>query len=268
MVEQVSLPPNQQLLAARQQKAWSLGFVAQQLSLPVETVAALEQGEYEKLHGSAFVVAYLRAYARLLELDAEQVINEYKISLDQQQRAQYENSLIVAASIKAQHKKYRTGYGVAAAIALVGCLAILSPDVSKEQNASAAIVVDTAVGTTLISSLEGLPEENPTEALVPEVVMVNQLVLGEGADASEQVISSSQLNFRFSADCWVEVVDGDNQQIFAAMQKTDQVLQLTGKPPFRITLGYAPGVELSYNGQPVDIDAAASETARLVLGNS
>lgn len=268
MVEQMSFPPHQQLATARQSKGWSLGFVAQQLNLPIETVSALEKGEYEKLHGTAFVVAYLRAYSRLLELDVEQLISEYKACVDQQQRAQNDNSLIVAASIRAQHKKYRTGYGVAAAIALVAVLAVLSPDEMKENTPSAAIVVDTAVGTTMISSLEGLPEENPTEALVPEVVTVNQLVLGDGTHATEQVVSSSQLNFRFSADCWVEVVDGDNQQIFSAMQKSDQVLQLTGKPPFRITLGYAPGVELSYNGQPVEIDAAASETARLVLGNS
>jgi cytoskeleton protein RodZ len=78
----------------------------------------------------------------------------------------------------------------------------------------------------------------------------------------------SSLSFTFSADCWVEVRDGDNQKIFASMQRAQERLELQGKPPFRITLGYAPGVALSYNSQPVTIDSRNSNVAKLVLGNS
>lgn len=260
---------NQQLSQARQQKSWSVEYVARQLNLPPATVRALENADYQCLHGDAFVIAYLRSYAALLSLNADDLVDSYRHQRSQQQVEQQENNLLTAAYIKAQHKKYRTGYGIAASVALVVMLGILSPDVVKQQgeHTHVDIVVDTAAGTTRISSLEGLPEDNPTLALMPEVSLLT-VADSQQTDDKQLIQDLSQLRFHFSADCWVEVVDGDNRKIFSSLQKTDQVLQLTGKPPFRITLGYAPGVELSYNGQPVDIDASASNLARLVLGNS
>jgi cytoskeleton protein RodZ len=84
----------------------------------------------------------------------------------------------------------------------------------------------------------------------------------------QQSQAVSELSFQFSADCWVEVLDGDNQKIFSSLQKAQERLVLEGKPPFHVTLGYAPGVSLSYNGEPIEIDAKNAKFKKLVLGNS
>lgn len=270
MVEAAVIPPNQQLLQAREKAGWSVERVAFTLNLPVRNVLALEEGCYEALHGEAFVVAYIRSYARLFSLDAQQLVNLYRDQMHQQAHVESDEQLLTAVSARAQHKKYRTGYGVAAAVTLMAALSMLSPSADKAAAVMPAdsLLIETRAGETLIESLDSLPENNPTLAMVPEIATRNLQPAVAMASVPEMADTLSELNFRFSADCWVEVFDGDNQRIYAALQKSDQALQLTGKPPFRITLGYAPGVELSYNGQPVRIDANDASMAKLVLGNS
>ena len=72
---------------------------------------------------------------------------------------------------------------------------------------------------------------------------------------------------QFSADCWTSVTDGNGKVLFSAIKRKGDSLDLTGKPPFAVRLGFARGVQVSYNGQPVDVAPFTSgETARLKLG--
>ena len=276
MVEKADLPPDQQLAAAREKADWSVERVAFALNLPVATIEALEAGQYPELHGEAYVVAYIRCYAELFSLDADALVARYREEREEYRQANPDTQLLAAASSKMQHKRYHTGYGIAAALTLLAALSLLSP--SSEKSSSHAqtdkgLSVDTRVGTTRIQSLDQIPQDNPTLAMVPDMAVENISASRQPAEKAEQqhvpeAILSSRLQFRFSADCWVEVYDGDGERIFAALQKSDQMLQLSGKPPFRITLGYAPGVELSYNGEPVNIDTGNADIAKLILGNS
>ena len=78
---------------------------------------------------------------------------------------------------------------------------------------------------------------------------------------------SGKLHMQFSADCWTSVTDGNGKVLFSAIKRKGDSLDLTGKPPFAVRLGFARGVQVSYNGQPVDVAPFTSgETARLKLG--
>ncbi len=69
-----NLPPGEQLRNARQGYRWSVEDVAANLNLTVEMVRALESGDTEALPGPTFVRGYLRAYARLMEIDESTVL--------------------------------------------------------------------------------------------------------------------------------------------------------------------------------------------------
>lgn len=265
-MEQQQLPPSEQLLQARTSKQWSLESLAKQLNLPVATLSALEKADYEVLHGSAYVIAHMRAYAQLLGLNAQDLVTQYKA--EYLQSPEQEVRSLQSAFIKDQHKKYKTAYGVAAAAVLLLLLAVLSPDnLQLAANDDSSIIIDTSYGSTYLSNVQSLPDENPTQGLLPDVVTKAQL--SDGVENIEEALQEvSELAFHFTADCWVEVFDGEGQRIYAALQKSDQTLELSGKPPFRISLGYAPGVELSYNGEPVSITASSANVAQLVVGNT
>jgi cytoskeleton protein RodZ len=70
------------LVAAREAQGLTLADVAQELRLPAATLQALESSRFEDLPEPIFVRGYLRAYARLLEMDEEALIGEYDRLVD------------------------------------------------------------------------------------------------------------------------------------------------------------------------------------------
>jgi len=78
---------------------------------------------------------------------------------------------------------------------------------------------------------------------------------------------SAKVAIQFVADCWTQVTDGNGKVLFSAIKRKGDNLELTGKPPFSVRLGFARGAQVSYNGQAVDVAPFTSgETARLKLG--
>ncbi|MCC5885012.1 MAG: DUF4115 domain-containing protein [Gammaproteobacteria bacterium] len=76
-----------------------------------------------------------------------------------------------------------------------------------------------------------------------------------------------QVLLRFSSDCWVEIRDAEGRGIVSDLGREGQTFEVHGKGPFRILLGYAHGVEVTYNGEPVGLAPhIRNDIASLVVG--
>ena len=62
--------PGRTLAAQREAMGWTVEQVADQLKLAVRQVVALEAGDYASLPGPAVVRGFVRAYAKIVKLDA------------------------------------------------------------------------------------------------------------------------------------------------------------------------------------------------------
>ena len=62
--------PGKTLAAAREAMGWTVEQIADQLKLAVRQVVALEAGDYAALPGPAVVRGFIRAYAKVVKLDA------------------------------------------------------------------------------------------------------------------------------------------------------------------------------------------------------
>jgi cytoskeleton protein RodZ len=72
---------------------------------------------------------------------------------------------------------------------------------------------------------------------------------------------------QFSADCWTQVTDADGKVLVSALKRSGERIELTGKAPMELRLGFARGAQVSYNGEAVDVSPfITGETARLKLG--
>ncbi|MDH4869525.1 helix-turn-helix domain-containing protein [Pseudomonas sp. BN515] len=90
-----------------------------------------------------------------------------------------------------------------------------------------------------------------TEAPVPVVAQQGQGVV----------------RIQFTANCWTQVTDADGKVLVSALKRTGDSVELAGKAPLEVRLGFARGAQVSYNGQSVDISPyVRGETARLKLG--
>lgn len=151
-------------------------------------------------------------------------------------------------------------------------------DTGESDNDVALIMLSAAANTSA-----GMGEEGGQERV--EAEEPSQLLSGTNTDMAAELVMSShgnnpvnlgiedrvsqsfgasqedKLNFSFSKDCWVEVADGSNELIFADLKRSGDTLELTGQPPFKVLLGYAPGVSIVHNGNPVDIDVNRNNNA-------
>lgn len=72
--------PGKTLAAQRESMGWTVEQVADQLKLAVRQVVALEEGDYDNLPGPAVVRGFVRAYAKVVKLDAAPLVAQ--IALD------------------------------------------------------------------------------------------------------------------------------------------------------------------------------------------
>lgn len=68
------------LCNARKSAGWTVAEVASKLNLTVFVIESLEQNKFAQLPGTTFARGYVRSYAKLLQLDAAQLV----LSFDQQ----------------------------------------------------------------------------------------------------------------------------------------------------------------------------------------
>ena len=68
---------------------------------------------------------------------------------------------------------------------------------------------------------------------------------GEGGD--------DELKIQFNDDCWFEISDTQQNLLTADLGRSGDSRFYRGTAPFRIKLGYAPGVIVRFNGNNVEL---------------
>lgn len=71
----------------------------------------------------------------------------------------------------------------------------------------------------------------------------------------------------FSADCWTQVTDGNGRVLVSVVKRKGETLQVAGKAPLDLRLGFARAAQVSYNGESVNLrNVTSGGTARIKLG--
>lgn len=95
------------------------------------------------------------------------------------------------------------------------------------------------------------------------------LVSGPASHGSRRIteFGDDVLQFTFVDECWVEVKSTAGDNLYSDLSRAGATLTLEGRGPFRILLGYAPGVTLTFNGERVTLAPhTRNNVATLVLG--
>lgn len=61
------------------------------------------------------------------------------------------------------------------------------------------------------------------------------------------------LEVEFSDDCWYEIGDTNENVLTADLGRSGEIRRFRGNAPFKIKLGYAPGVTIRFNGGAVEL---------------
>ncbi len=328
--------PGETLRSAREQKNWTLAAVAQQLNLSERSLAQIEAGDFSQLPGHTFARGYVRAYAKLLGLDQNRLVQEFDLHTGTDASGASVNSLgHIDEPVRLSHNIVR--FFTFALVLIVAGAAFYWWQDQRSREASGPsltalerIEVEAADGTTEIHLLDRAdePVEVPDEATVseaqpaeletalpaaeqatsgdqpavpsvetpPAVAAEASAVAGEAtvqptptpsevtpvaeapaanAASGEQPAASApagaagegRLELQFSADCWTKVTDATGKVLFSGLAKAGTFRTVSGKPPLDLHLGFASGVQVTYNGKAVSLAGKTrGETARLKLG--
>lgn len=69
-------------------------------------------------------------------------------------------------------------------------------------------------------------------------------------------------------ESWIEVYDADGKRLYLGLAGPGETVRVNGKPPLEVLLGYAPGVDVSYNGERIDtIEQSQAGVAQFSVGD-
>jgi cytoskeleton protein RodZ len=287
-----------QLAAEREARSWSIEQVAHQLNLAPRQIQALECDDYAALPGMASVRGFIRAYAKLLKLDAAPMIATISPEL-----APPSESVVVRRALPsvpfienrwlssrrrglpAKLFAGLLGLGVVLAIVLVGEQMGWIP--GSQQPLAAALKAWDALrpADPVVSPIADVPQHNDADAIadsatvtaskpvapaaapvaVASVPPAPLAILNEKPN-DKPTATSAGLVLKLREDSWVEIRRANNSVLISRLVKagSTESFELTG--PLSLTLGNAAGVDASLRGAPLDLmTGTQSNVARLKL---
>ncbi len=142
-------------------------------------------------------------------------------------------------------------------------------DLQALTNSSATAPLTASAPTEAAVSEPGLPVQQSSEpaATTPDAKVSTDATssIMPGADAALSA-NLAQLQLAFSADCWLEVYDQNNQRLAYGTQAAGKQLVLQGALPFRLKLGNPPAASMKLNDVVVDLSGyPAGRVARITL---
>lgn len=280
--------PGGQLRNAREQAQLTLAVVANELKLTTAYIEALEDDRFESLPAEPFVLGYLRAYARFLTLDAQQLVDSYH---------EYRSATAATAghlgtrhALKAppvtttepsrnatgpaERTKRReaepevstTRYGwiiVVVALLLWVLASVLMPETSTPAVSAPAAeqTLDTEIETQ--DSMDDLNQDTDTVVeAAPEAtrsdsnpgVVQPVAIVDETATESGHLAGLDTLQLDFINECWLEVTDSRGDVLNADLYQLGDSITLHGKAPFNVMLGNVRAVTARLNDETLQLN--------------
>jgi len=294
-----SQAPGNYLQSIRKNRGVTIEDVADQLHLVPSSIRAIEHDDYSGFQAEVYIKGYLKAYAKFLSIDPDDIAKRYDDCFGGQFISSYAN--------KSNERQTRTSGLVkrkdpVSFIPMVGATAFLfvvawlwfsegqtQPVANNEPVALQPVIIDesdqsvvnqlaedsaklsTEQKTDSPETLTDSLELSSTDTPEPPAVAVGSVVAVTERSGSDLAGTDTKdtLFFKFTGDCWVEVKDMQDNVIYAALKKAEDTLSLDGNGPFKVLLGYAPVVTLDFNGERVEIDSnRRTNSAKLVVGRS
>ncbi|MEW5771195.1 MAG: RodZ domain-containing protein [Pseudomonadota bacterium] len=301
------------LAEARAAKSLTSADVAAKLKLTVRQIEALEQEDTAQLPGDLFVRGFVRNYARLLGLDADELIVPMDaesavsrtitapsegvsmansglrrwvvipllilgvfvatVAVLYQWLSQGEDALVSQAAVESAAPAHAAAPPVHVVTPVPAPVPVAPPETPPEvapvatpAAASAPVPVASATGQVPAPIPAPIPTPIPAPApLVRPLPPAPPPAATPEKTVDKPAAGRHTLNFTAAHDAWIQVVDGEGKR-YSKLVRAGGSDSLSGVPPFRLVVGEAAQVQLSYDGRAIDLTPfIGQKVARLTL---
>lgn len=298
MVEDVpggarQLLPGAQLAAQRQALGWSVEQISDQLKLAHRQVIAIEQDNYDALPGLAVTRGFIRAYAKLLKLDAAPLLAPMTedvvaaTALVPLRRALpttfSETRLPLLGNRRVILTRWNIGVALLVLLLLIAVLAQQMnwipalPDSfavksSKKEDAlinmpTATSIASTEEASVTTSVADVAPLQPSAVVAVPEKSVVVPAAPIAAIDEGGTVpVVKDQLLVKIHEDSWIDVKQKNGGPVLSRLLKAGASETFEVGEGLSLIVGNAGGVEVLLRGEPLDIKSGAKNNiARVKL---
>lgn len=286
------------LKQTRIEKGLSVGEVAERLKLPARQIEALESGCYQSLPEEVFIKGFITSYARLLELD-NNIVQEYLQKIFPGHNSKNasvandiknnDNGININSNVRKTLPKWVLI--VIAAVIIGGVIyawqgkssaesakqaATASQEVSAQASSAAAIAASNVRIVPMTAS--DLAGDNHTamagsdsSASNTQNIVSNNSMEPTPASAVTNPSAGQKGNDRLAItvdhSSWLQISDKNGTVLLNKLVETGSTQQFEHGAPYRIIIGYAPGVHVTFNGKDVAIPQNNKRTAVLTVGD-
>ena len=242
------------LSAARKQQNRTVEEIADELNLSVTQIKTIELDQSEGLPEPTYVRGYIRSYARLLGLDAEQVLENYLNPNWQKSTSLDDMPKGIGSADDADSSSFFTPAKVIVLLVLIASFTFLWSSgllkdilgLSKDQPAVVAST-DSASSAVNEAPVTNTEVQVNTQASTPEV---EASVLPSGPTDSE---GQNALVLSFAETSWVDIRDSDNKRLAYQSYAQGEELAVESLKTMSVFIGNANGVTARYNGADFDL---------------
>jgi len=285
----MKMSPGARLAGLREERGWTVEQVASQLNLAPRQILAIERDDYPALPGMAITRGFVRAYAKLLKVDAaplladlggETVLVHEPLAPQKSLSTPFADSRL--PSLTEQRPGISSKWVVGGLlIALLG-VGIWS---SRRGGEQAPAAVSTAVKEGVADMAGAAADKPPVEAATESrpapapgtsapVVTAESPAPAPAPAVTEQAAAEAptaggkdvlQLNVR--EDSWIEIRrSGDNRVLLSRLVKAGESETVQVTEPVSVVVGNAAGVDANLRGAPLEMKASSkSNVARLTV---
>ncbi|HHW41124.1 MAG TPA: helix-turn-helix domain-containing protein [Syntrophomonadaceae bacterium] len=215
------------LREAREKKGLSLSDVENETKIRTKYLAALESEDFKEIPGEAYVLGFLRNYARFLELDADQIVNSYKSQI------KTSDTVTSPPCQEESQPSPETDEG------------LLSGALSKRKGLSLIITSIVVVMLIILAIIFGFLKGDTSRTPEPPNRFQSQVTNTNIKTQKPQLI---KIELIATEKCWVRVT-ADGIEKFAGMLYPGMIQKYQAKNSITLRLGNAGGVQVIYNGK-------------------
>lgn len=256
------------LAAARKQQNKSIEDIAIELNLSVTQIKTIELDQTEGLPEPTYVRGYIRAYAKLLGLEPEDVLKNY-LNPNWQQTSSLNDIPRGIGNAEEVGSSFFTPSKLLVLTLLVigigfawysGMFDSLLGSANRTAVSSLSDTISQSNTDAGQEEAESNDSQNTTIDLANDAEQVSDgtaTELAANSDGSESAnnseISLNQLKLMFSETSWVDIRDQNDARLAYQSYAGGEELEVSSETPMRVFIGNAAGVTVEFNNQGFDL---------------
>jgi cytoskeleton protein RodZ len=252
-----------ELAGARAALGLSIADIAQQLKFAARQIEAMEQGRFEALPTGTFARGMVRSYARLLKLDAEQLVGRMAARVAVPDNAEAVASTRRPIPITDNNRRTNLIYA-ALSVAILGVIGAVVFEWQRERSDAARLsfvpVAQAPLEPQRLAAASPVAMKPPNPAPLQSVEAAAPSAPPPAAQGNRRIV------LKFERSSWVEIRGRDGKTLLSQLNPAGSEQRVEGRPPFSLIIGNAQHVRLSYEDRQIDLAPHIKvEVARFTL---